>query len=206
MQLYILRHGETAWNIQRRLQGQTDIELNEKGRALARVTGEALKNIEFDLVLTSPLSRAKETARLVLQDREVPTIEDERIREISFGVLEGLQVKNEAGELISPELYDFFHHPERYQPKQDGEHMDELCARTAEFMDDLKSRKDWYGKRILVSTHGAASRALLTAIKHNSRENFWEKGVPKNCAITIVDLVDDKWIIKEQDVVYYEDI
>lgn len=206
MRLYILRHGETMWNVQRRLQGQTDIELNEKGIALAKVTGEALKEIQFDLVISSPLCRAKETARLVLQEREIPMVEDDRIREISFGILEGLQVKNEAGEIISPDLYNFFHHPEKYEPKQDGENMDELCARTAEFLQELKQKQEWKDKTILISTHGAASRALLTAIKQTPRADFWEKGVPKNCAVTIVDLEHDKWIIKEQDVVYYEDI
>ena len=66
MKLYIIRHGETAWNVEGRLQGQTDTELNENGVRLAKVTAEGLKNIPFDLgissdfgVLNSPFSFAK---------------------------------------------------------------------------------------------------------------------------------------------------
>lgn len=204
MQLYILRHGETPWNTERKLQGQTDIELNEKGRALAVKTGEALKGVPFSLVISSPLKRALETADLVLGGREVPVITDRRIQEISFGVMEGKQVRNAAGEVTDPDYYNFFHHPEKYHPQEGGETLDGLCQRTAEFLEELKGRKEWFGKTILVSTHGAASRALLSAIKHTPRADFWEKGVPKNCAVTIAELVNGQWIIKEQDVVYYE--
>ena len=62
MKLYIMRHGETAWNVEGRLQGQTDTELNENGVRLAKVTAEGLKNIPFDLGISSPLRRAKHTA------------------------------------------------------------------------------------------------------------------------------------------------
>ena len=55
MKLYIIRHGETAWNVEGRLQGQTDTELNENGVRLAKVTAEGLKNIPFDLGISSPL-------------------------------------------------------------------------------------------------------------------------------------------------------
>ena len=66
MKLYIIRHGETAWNVEGRLQGQTDTELNENGVRLAKVTAEGLKNIPFDLGISSPLRHAKHTAELVL--------------------------------------------------------------------------------------------------------------------------------------------
>ena len=72
MKLYIMRHGETAWNVEGRLQGQTDTELNENGVRLAKVTAEGLKNIPFDLGISSPLRRAKHTAELVLAGRNVP--------------------------------------------------------------------------------------------------------------------------------------
>ena len=57
MKLYIIRHGETDWNKEKRLQGQSDIPLNDYGRELARITGKALKDVHFDYVFSSPLSR-----------------------------------------------------------------------------------------------------------------------------------------------------
>ena len=90
MQIYLIRHGETDYNKSRRIQGQCDIELNNCGRELAKITAQALKDVPFDLVFTSPLKRAKETAEIIVGDRQIPVIEDVRIREISFGEYEGL--------------------------------------------------------------------------------------------------------------------
>lgn len=95
MRLYLIRHGETVWNTEGRLQGKADIELNENGIRLAKVTGEAMKDIHFDLAITSPLKRARQTAELVLGERKVPILEDSRIEEITFGVWEGLCCKRE---------------------------------------------------------------------------------------------------------------
>ena len=226
MRLYIIRHGETPWNSQLRLQGQTDVALNEKGRALARETARALRDIPFDLVITSPLGRAKETAQLVLgaaaeeksagsvcgetaaaAARPLPAfVEDERIREIGFGEMEGRQISKEEREDHNSEFYCFFHDPAHYVPARGGETIEALCRRTADFLDDLKKKEAWQEKTILVSTHGAASRALLAAMKHTPLAGFWEGGVPKNCAVTIADLEQDTWIIREQDVVYYENV
>lgn len=206
MRLYIIRHGETPWNTQLRLQGQTDIELNEKGRALALVTARTMRGIHFDMVITSPLSRARETADIVLEHRDIPVITDERIREIGFGVMEGRQISKEEREDPASEFYCFFHDPGHYVPAEGGETIASLLERTAGFLNELKEKQEWYGKTILVSTHGAASRALLAAIKKTPQKGFWEKGVPKNCAVTIVDLEQGEWMIKEQDKVYYENV
>ena len=88
MKLYIIRHGETAWNKKLLLQGQTDIPLNENGRELAQVTARALQMVPFDLCITSPLLRAKETAQIILGSRKIPFWEDARIQEIGFGTYE----------------------------------------------------------------------------------------------------------------------
>ena len=96
MKLYLIRHGETDWNIVKRLQGATDIPLNENGEALARETAEGLKEIPFDMVFTSPLKRAYRTAEIVKGNREIPLIIEERIREICFGDYEGLVSKSEG--------------------------------------------------------------------------------------------------------------
>ena len=62
MELYIIRHGETKWNSEKRLQGRSDIELNEYGIELARITSEALKDVKFDRIYSSPLKRYYEAA------------------------------------------------------------------------------------------------------------------------------------------------
>ena len=89
MKLYILRHGQTPWNTKKRMQGQTDILLNEEGIRLAEETGRGMKDIDIDLVISSPLLRARQTAELVMAGRSIPLITDRRIMEMSFGDWEG---------------------------------------------------------------------------------------------------------------------
>lgn len=191
------------WNTKRRLQGQTDTQLNENGRELARITGQALRGVPFDLAFTSPLRRAAETAEIILEGRDIPLIKEERIREISFGVLEGHSILPELHEISDPDFHYFFDAPEKYHPPEGGESLDSLLERTGNFLDELKTREDLLHKTILISTHGAASRALLGNITGCPRREFWGTGVPKNCAASIIDLTGGEWILSARDVVYY---
>ena len=78
MKLYVVRHGETVWNKLHKVQGAADITLAPNGILLAEKTGEALKDVRFDLCFSSPLARARKTAELILDSQagEVPVIED----------------------------------------------------------------------------------------------------------------------------------
>ena len=89
--LYIMRHGKTDWNVLHKLQGHTDIPLNEEGRRMAEAAREQYKDINFDVCYCSPLIRARETAQIFLEGREVPIICDDRLMEMSFGVYEGTE-------------------------------------------------------------------------------------------------------------------
>lgn len=204
MKLYIIRHGETPWNNELRLQGQTDIPLNEKGRLLAERTAEGMAHIPLHFIISSPLGRAMETAEIVKNGRMLDVLTDERIQEIGFGEMEGKHFRKDAGEDENQEYFRFFHAPDRYTPAAGGESLENLLKRTGEFLEELKGMQEWYGKSVLVSTHGAASRALLANVTHAPVRDFWKHGVPKNCAVTIVELIDGAWNVKELDKLYYE--
>ena len=83
--LYIMRPGQTQWNAQGRLQGQTDIPLNEVGRAGAAAAREKYGCIPLDVCFASPLKRALETAEIFLKGREVTIYTDDRLKEMFFG-------------------------------------------------------------------------------------------------------------------------
>ena len=203
MKLYLIRHGETDWNIVKRLQGATDIPLNENGEALARETAEGLKEIPFDMVFTSPLKRAYRTAEIVKGNREIPLIIEERIREICFGGYEGLVSKSEGYSIPDPDFKFFFTKTDCYKTPPNGEPIESLLERTNEFLEELKKREDLKDKTILVSTHGAAVRALLSNIEHCDIANFWGKGVHKNCGVSCVELVDDEYQILWENKIFY---
>ena len=80
--LYIMRHGKTDWNLKYKLQGKTDIPLNDMGRQMAEEAHERYKDVHFDVCYCSPLRRARETAEIVLSGRDIPMIIDDRLAEM----------------------------------------------------------------------------------------------------------------------------
>ena len=109
--LYIIRHGKTDWNELHKLQGRTDIPLNESGRKMARDAGQRYKEINFDICFCSPLVRAKETAELLLEGRDVPIIEDDRLKEMSIGIYEAVENCFEREDIP---VRTIFKEPEKY--------------------------------------------------------------------------------------------
>ena len=160
-------------------------------------------------MISSPLQRAVETARLVLGGRKIPIETDARIGEISFGDYEGLSMINPDYPLPDPDFHFFFDAPERYQAPPKGESIKQLIERTGDFLRELASSEVTMTEmqreeRILLSTHGAALRALLANIEHTDIANFWRGCVPPNCAVSIVQFRDEKWKILECDRLYYQ--
>lgn len=203
MRLYFVRHGETDWNVGKRLQGRTDIPLNQKGVDLAKATGRALRDVPFSRAFTSPLRRAFKTAELILEGREVPIIPDRRIIEIAFGEYEGLCTREEGFEIPDPGFLNFFHNPSEYQPPEGGESFEELMARTREFIQDITAREEWEEERILITTHGAAVRGLLNAVDGTGVSDFWHGSVPKNCSVAIVESRQGKLRLIQENKVYW---
>ena len=204
MMMYIVRHGETDWNRMCRVQGHTDIALNDYGRLLARETAEGMKGIHLDLCYTSPLSRARETAQIILGGRQIPVYDDPRIEEISFGRYEGLKI---GGEDPQSRLFGrFFSDTGHYEAPDDAETVEELYGRTGAFLREMQTRPDLRDKNILVSTHGAAMTALLNRIRGNlSVADFWKDEVPPNCSVTIVRIENGKTEILEEGVIFYKE-
>lgn len=203
MKLYVIRHGETHWNTLGRLQGKSDTELNENGIRLAKITGECLKEIPFDLAISSPLKRAYDTAKLVLGDRNIPIRTDARIEEITFGEWEGLCCRKHNYQIPSPDFEKFFTDPFSYEPPEDGECVQDLIERCGSFYRELLETPEYQDKTILIAAHGCSSRAFLYHID-GKREDFWRGHVPPNCAVSIIRVEDGKAVIEAQDQVYYD--
>ncbi|MDO5589507.1 MAG: histidine phosphatase family protein [Lachnospiraceae bacterium] len=206
MELYLIRHGETEWNKERRLQGQADIALDAFGRELAEETKEGLKDIHFDVCFTSPLKRAKETAEIILAGTDTPIIEDERIIEMGFAEYEGKCCSKEGWEL--PESFRaFFHDPVNFMPAEGGEDFATVKKRTKDFLDWLTHTPEYEDKTVLLATHGVALAGILNNIKNLPLEEYWGIGVHKNCAVTKIEIQDDvATIIYENRAFYKEEV
>ena len=200
MKLYIIRHGQTDWNRARRIQGRADIPLNDWGRRVAKLTGEGLKDVTFDIAFTSPLTRARETAELVLNGREIPIIDDDRLIELNFGPYEG-----ESFEMDDENLQNFFSKPEVYYCVQGSESIESLVERTGNFLSELYKKTEYQDSTILISTHGAALCSLLCNVKKWEKKYFWKSGLHKNCGFSIVEVTDGVPKIIEEAVVAYDE-
>ena len=201
MLIYIVRHGLTEWNKLKKLQGAADVPLAKEGILLAEKTGEALKDVKFDICFTSPLSRARQTAECVLGDRNVPIIPDKRIQEINFGDLEGGCVRDAEGNYIDPQVETFFRDPVNFNRPENGEDIFDVIARTKDFWEEKTSDPSLADKTVLVASHGCAVRALLQNIYHDP-ENFWHGCVPPNCCVNLVEVKNGKTVLLEEDKVY----
>ena len=205
MKVYLIRHGETNLNSKRLLQGGTDIPLNEKGILLATITAKGLADVAFDHIYTSPLSRAKQTAELICAGRNIPMTEEARIREISFGPYEGLCCAPDGYNIPDPQFLNFFKAPDAYLPPKGGESFRDLCARTADFLAELAANPALQDKTILVSSHGAAIKSMLCGILHRDLRDFWGGSVHKNCAVTILELTPDGFVVLDENIIYYDE-
>lgn len=201
MKLYVIRHGQTNWNKEKRLQGKADVPLNENGRTLAKIVGEKIKDIPFEFAVSSPLSRAMETARLALGGRDIPVYPDERIGEMSFGDWEGLHYSDHT-EIPNGMIDNFFHRTDLYETPPNGESFSQVIARTHDLYEELVNNPKYEDCNILISSHGAASRAFLQSIFQDG--NFWQTGVPKNCSITIVEIKRGQVVSVDLDHIFYE--
>ena len=157
-EIYLIRHGQTDYNRQFRLQGRSDIPLNRLGLAQARAAHEALRGVHFDAVYASPLRRAVDTACIVSGWPEEKIELDPRLIEIGFGIWEGSDFRT-----LGPAGTAFFETPQNYTPPQGGESLDSVLRRTGGFLDALQQLPE--DRHVLVASHGAALNALYLQIK-----------------------------------------
>lgn len=149
MLLYVVRHGKTIWNLEHRVQGITDIELCEEGREAAREISEEVKSLQVDVVISSPLSRARETAKILVGE-DLPINTDDRIKERDWGLNEGMPLDD----IDKWDCWDVILNTN----VQNIERLQDFMSRVSEFLEDIKVR--YKDKKVLLVTHSAVVRVI----------------------------------------------
>jgi len=152
-----IRHGETAWNADSRIQGQRDVGLNETGRWQARRVGEALVGEEIAAVYSSDLGRAEQTAEPIAEATGLPVIRTQGLRERRFGLFEGMTFE-EIHENWPEHAQNWRRRLPEWQPPSGGESLIELRERVHRTMVELAARHP--GEQIVVVAHGGVLDAL----------------------------------------------
>ena len=181
MAVYLVRHGETDWNIEKRFQGQRDIPLNATGLAQAEASGKALEGVRFSAIFSSPLSRAVRTAQAIsTHTGGAPVVTDPRLVERSFGELEGMTVPE-------GQAYVKAHGGNGGQESKlsAGSRMEDLLREQAALHPD---------EDILIVTHGSITCCTLMKIT-DSQLLLSGYDIP-NGGISRLKLVDGRWKVE----------
>ena len=165
--IYIVRHGQTDWNLEGRYQGRIDIELNNKGEEQAKKISEKLKNVKFDKVISSPLKRAYKTAQIIC-DKEIET--DKRLIERCNGKLEG-KLKSEI-------TFDI-NFNDTLENNMGIESITDFRLRINNFFEDIIKR--YKGKNVLIVTHAGVSIYARCYFEGDPLDGDYSKYKLKNC-------------------------
>jgi broad specificity phosphatase PhoE len=149
MELYVVRHGETDGNVNRIMDGQRDIPINENGEMQAHVAKEQLKDIKFDIIICSPLIRTRQTMGII-NIHNYPVIYEKRILERDCGEFMG-----KSFDSLDRDLYWNYLDETKYEK---AENIKDFFKRIFDYVDDIK--KEYANKRVLIVTHGGVSKAI----------------------------------------------
>jgi phosphoserine phosphatase len=179
MMLYLVRHAETEWNRDKRLQGWGDGALTEKGCAQAAALGVVLKEIPFAKIHCSSSGRTRHTLAIALPDRSDEARYSDELREIALGTWEGQYQKDiEASE---PEnFYAFWNDPANYAPRG-GETFAAVADRVGTA---LRSLAAGAGGDALVISHTVAIRMMLIHVLGENPATVWDRPYMQPCSIT----------------------
>ena len=156
-EIILIRHGETEWNSQLRMQGHSNSALSEVGRGQIQALGEWMKNVSFDHIYSSDSLRARQTAEAITQYSGDTLQFDQRIREKNLGVFEGL-TSIEARER-HPEIYLLFKTGGANYVIDEGESTQQVLDRALEFIEEIRLRHP--EQRVVMVTHGGVVRVLM---------------------------------------------
>lgn len=200
VRIYLTRHGQTEWNVEKRMQGQQNSDLTELGKRQATGLGDCLKEIDLDIIYSSSSPRALQTAELIRAERQMEIIPEDDLREIYLGCWETLlfsEVENRY-----PDQFDnFWNHPEKYVPLN-GESFETLRVRIGNKLEEIAKKHQ--GETILIVTHGIVLKTLYTYFRNQPIKEILYSPHPKSTCLCMVEKKDGIWnILNWNDVGHY---
>ena len=162
MRLFVARHGQTTWNAQDRVLGRTDLPLTEEGLRQASVLAQKTAELQLDMIITSPMLRARQTAAAVGETTGLPVQVDQRLIEQDYGIFEGVS-RFDEGFLANKRQFAV-----RYPG---GESMMDVAYRTYSLIEELKQK--YPDKNILLVCHGGVCRLIRTYFEDMTNDEYF---------------------------------
>lgn len=171
MNIIVVRHGQTNWNIEDKLQGSANIDLNETGIQQAKEISRKLSNINIDVIYSSPLNRAIDTAKHINNIRNLDILIDNRLVERSFGDCEGI----DGNKITIKKYWNFYENLSDFNI----EPIQNLFDRCYDFLIDICKKYEYTNKNILLATHNGVNLAISSIID-GYKQNIFDYNL-KNC-------------------------
>lgn len=170
MKLYIIRHGQTAWNKEEVFRGTKDVPLNEVGLKEAAALGSYLKSVPFDALYTSPLSRAAQTAQAVADAVGLTPVIEPNLIDLNFGVWQGVSHK-EVKEKYQ-ELYNTWIATPEKARFPEGESLNDVLKRMDTLLDTLLTKHS--DDTVAVFSHRVVCKVLICRLLGLGLDHFWQ--------------------------------
>lgn len=183
--LFLVRHGQSQWNLENRFTGWQDIDITELGQQEARQAGVALAHEPIDIAYTSTLIRAQHTLKIILDEMgnpPIPIVIDAALNERGYGKLEGLN-KDETAEKYGAEQVHIWRRSFDVPPPG-GESLKDTYERVIPYYEHVIAPQLKLGQNVLVVAHGNSLRALIMYLEHLSPEQILEQEIATGQPIT----------------------
>ena len=201
--LYLVRHGQTEWNVLHKIQGYQDSPLTEYGVEQAKWLGDALRDESIDLIFSSSSLRARRTAEIIRGELDIHITECDQFREINLGVWEG-KTQSEAKELYPAEYHSFWNEPEKFN-LHGSESFHDVFVRAREKLDELLTENK--RKTIVIVTHTVVVKLLMAYFENRLLKHIWDPPFihPACLCKVVIDDDDKSEIILNGDVSHYKE-
>lgn len=186
--LYFVRHGQTEWNAENRIQGRQDSNLTELGMEHANQLGESLKEVEWTAIYSSQSKRALKTAEIVKREQPFLIRQDERLKEMYLGDWEGMTM--EEIKEMNPEQHDnYWNLPSRYH-NETGESFEEVKERVEVFLN--KILQTYESGNILILTHGVVIKMVQLIGSRLGIDQLWATPYIEGTSVTKLKIENKK--------------
>jgi len=188
--IYLVRHGQTAWNKEEIFRGRTDVPLDETGQEQAELAGQYFKEMEIHAIYSSPLARAWQTAQAIARIRNLKVEPLEAITDMSFGKWEG-QAHQEIRK-IDGETYRQWVESPHLVRLPGGESLDDVRARSVAALEELV--RNHPGKSLVLVSHRVICKVLICGILGLDNSHFWQI-TQDTTAINLIQHRNGKYIL-----------
>ncbi|MDR4984992.1 histidine phosphatase family protein [Bacillus cereus] len=191
--VYVTRHGETEWNVAKRMQGRQNSALTENGMLQAKQLGDRMKDLSIHAIYSSPSERTLHTAELIKGERNIPIIADEHFYEINMGIWEG-QTIADIEKQYPEEVHLFWNEPHLFQSTS-GENFGSVYKRVIKGIQLLLEKHK--GENILIVSHAAAAKLLVGHFAGIEIANVWDDPFMHSASLSVIEFDDDCGEVKQ---------